>query len=670
MGAADASFGILAHVSKGESFSRLIRAFVPCFEAAGWAARFRGRGRLRYGGKSPFRDGIRKVIGHVVVLVYFGTTFAWRMFLLRLGAGIRKGPDMVWNSWGKGASVLGFASLAGLLTPALAFASESTYIVEGNVTVSLQSSQAASAAASTAALAKTGDAVLWLMLGIVAIGACAIAAMRASGKIASSSNGTCESAQVSCRGFLAVIVACTLAAALSFGQFAASAAYAAEELAGVACNGQVVVDENGKVVSSDFKISNGSAGDIRVKSIQAPESLSGWSATAPEAAIKASGEYAGAWNAKDISPEMLQQLKSNNNELALHMTATVAVAYNTVSFDTCGIDVAVDDQTVQENATATMPAEPVCSDYEFVGWYVDKDYTQAFDFSTPIASDITLYAKWSVKGYWLAAPDAQDPAASVLKPMSEIDADVAAIKNGDSATIEEYSEYLADDSVHLYTRWNGSTVDVSGKAQAANEYAEFRIIQVGNHDDEGCNITFQATHLLPEAAAMNGTDTNTGGWGATELRASMQQGGAIYESFDADFTDKILTVSKASSKGDLSADKVYSQDKFWVLCYSEYTGAGIGGTAAYEGSQYRYWANMGVSYDASKKWECLKFATRAGNNPANVEMNTLRFWERSPLMNENWTGSFCEVYCPDKVGTPAYGTTASTEIGVALAFCF
>ena len=351
-------------------------------------------------------------------------------------------------------------------------------------------------------------------------------------------------------------------------------------------------------------------------------------------------------------------------------SGTVSFTTHTVSFDTCGVDCKVDGQTVRDYACAAKPTVPANNDYEFVGWYTDKGYTQAFDFSTHITSDLTLYAKWSVKGYWLAAAGAQDPTATVLKPMSQIDSDIAAIKGGDAAVIAEYTKYLTDDSVHLYTRWNGTTIDGSGQAQEANKYAEFRILQVGNHDKEGCNITFQATHVLPEAAAMNSKQTNTGGWGATELHASMQEGGAIYKNFDAAFTDKILAVSKASSKGDMSTELAYSQNKFWVLSYSEYTGVGVEGFAVFEGSQYQHWINKEVVHSSTTTWKCLKFTTRAGNNPANLDRNMLRCWERSPMLNAHWPGSFTEIYCPETSGRPGYGTTADTEIGVILAFCF
>lgn len=572
---------------------------------------------------------------------------------------------------GASARALPLAFLTALATPALAFAGESTYTIDGTVTISLQTAQAAAKAAGTAStLAKTGDAVLWLMAGIICLGICAVVAMRASRNITHGSSSAGGAAIKSQKGLLSAMVACMLVAILCFCQFATKAAYAAEELASVSCSGTVIVDENGKITSNSLTIENGSAGAIHVNRIQAPERLSGWSAAAPETDIAAADSYSGGWTTKDLSSDLLKELKSNNGEITLPMSMTVTATTYTVSFDTCGKDCTVNPQTVQGGATATQPATPACTDYEFAGWYTDKDYSQAFDFSTPITANLTLYAKWTVKGYWLADANAQDPATSIVKTMSEVDADIAAIKAGDATVSAEYSKYLSDDSVHLYTRWLGSTTDASEEAQDANKYVEFRVLQVGNHDKEGCNVTFQATHILPESASMNSKETNTGGWGATELRASMQEGGAIYKNFDATFTDKILTVSKASSKGDMSTEPVYSENKFWLLGYSEYTGAGVQDIATFEGSQYQYWSNMGVTYNNEKSWACLKFTTRAGNNPANLQENTLRCWERSPLLSENWSGSFVEIYCPEKTGKPGYATTADAELGVILAFCF
>lgn len=65
-----------------------------------------------------------------------------------------------------------------------------------------------------------------------------------------------------------------------------------------------------------------------------------------------------------------------------------------VSFNMCGHGTAIDPQKVAPGKTATKPADPTTDDYEFGGWYTEEACTNAFDFATPITTDITLYAKW------------------------------------------------------------------------------------------------------------------------------------------------------------------------------------------------------------------------------------------------------------------------------------
>lgn len=68
-----------------------------------------------------------------------------------------------------------------------------------------------------------------------------------------------------------------------------------------------------------------------------------------------------------------------------------ATTYYNVSFDTNGGS-NVDTQEVVWNGTAIKPEDPTRSGYKFLGWYTEDD--KAFDFATPIASSVTLYAKW------------------------------------------------------------------------------------------------------------------------------------------------------------------------------------------------------------------------------------------------------------------------------------
>lgn len=563
------------------------------------------------------------------------------------------------------------AGLVAALAPSVAFAGEKVFSVEGDMVVTLQASGTAAgaaasggaAAAGAAGVPVTGDGVLWLMPIVALVGLCAVAALLGSRKAAAGARG----AHSSKHGFFSVLLACALGAALAFGQFGAGTAWAASGLDGVTCAGQVAVNEKGEVLSCGFTVTNGSAQVMTVKSVQAPEQLEDWSAAAPETAIAAGNKYAGTWSSQTLSSDLVQQLKSNNGQVTLQMSASVAVTTYTVSFDSCGVDYDFDDQVVVENGSATAPAADDCEDYELVGWYTDKDYTQAYDFSVPVSTDTTLYAKWTVKGFWMAAADAEDPTAGVLKTMSQVEADVAAIKAGDAAVMAEYNKYLSDDSVHLYACWNGSTVDENEEEMAANKYVEFRVIQVGDHDGEGCGLTFQATHLLPQAYSMNSTVTTAGGWAASELRISMQPGGAIYQSFDEAFTSKILTVSKSGTKGDLSDELQSSQDKFWLLSFSELTGIGIKKYVAYEGSQYKYWADRGVAYDG--KYDFIAIGSRANYYPADLSQGALRWWYRSPMLDSEWSGAFACTRCTRTAGFVMSGNDADQVCGVCLAFC-
>lgn len=47
-----------------------------------------------------------------------------------------------------------------------------------------------------------------------------------------------------------------------------------------------------------------------------------------------------------------------------------------------------------KGSTITKPEDPTRVDYSFDGWYTDSATTSAFDFSSVIVKDMTLYAKW------------------------------------------------------------------------------------------------------------------------------------------------------------------------------------------------------------------------------------------------------------------------------------
>lgn len=72
----------------------------------------------------------------------------------------------------------------------------------------------------------------------------------------------------------------------------------------------------------------------------------------------------------------------------------------TVKFNSNG-GTAVADQSVASGSVATKPADPTFVGYSFSGWYSDNALTTAFNFTTPITADTTLYAKWTVSNNYV-----------------------------------------------------------------------------------------------------------------------------------------------------------------------------------------------------------------------------------------------------------------------------
>jgi uncharacterized repeat protein (TIGR02543 family) len=73
-----------------------------------------------------------------------------------------------------------------------------------------------------------------------------------------------------------------------------------------------------------------------------------------------------------------------------------ALVSYTVTFHAQGGS-AVENQTIELGEKVTKPADPTRVNYDFVGWYKEETYANAWDFDTDaVTEDITLYAQWSL----------------------------------------------------------------------------------------------------------------------------------------------------------------------------------------------------------------------------------------------------------------------------------
>lgn len=72
-----------------------------------------------------------------------------------------------------------------------------------------------------------------------------------------------------------------------------------------------------------------------------------------------------------------------------------AVESWTVAFNSNGGSACDTKFVATADGKLVKPADPTRDGYTFGGWFTDEACTQAYDFSTPVTADMTLYAKWT-----------------------------------------------------------------------------------------------------------------------------------------------------------------------------------------------------------------------------------------------------------------------------------
>lgn len=77
------------------------------------------------------------------------------------------------------------------------------------------------------------------------------------------------------------------------------------------------------------------------------------------------------------------------------VTANFKTASYLVDYHANGHGTAPADVYVNHGGTAPIPTPPTADGYTFVGWYTEKECTNAYNFETPVTAALHLYAKWT-----------------------------------------------------------------------------------------------------------------------------------------------------------------------------------------------------------------------------------------------------------------------------------
>ena len=177
--------------------------------------------------------------------------------------------------------------------------------------------------------------------------------------------------------------------------------------------------------------------------------------------IKALGHVWGDWavtRQPEVGVEGVEERTCSRCGIKEARAIPALKAY-TVTFDSMGGD-EIAPQTVIEKKTVERPADPARNGFTFSGWYTDSACTQAFDFTSPVTADTTLYAGWIEKGSPITPvyTAAEGAGGSWTKGSKDAYRIVVTRNMDDASCFSHYRETLIDGAAAEVSASSGSTV--------------------------------------------------------------------------------------------------------------------------------------------------------------------------------------------------------------------
>ena len=110
-------------------------------------------------------------------------------------------------------------------------------------------------------------------------------------------------------------------------------------------------------------------------------------------------EALAAVTAKDYGSHYPTNDAGTKQNIKIEKNLTIDVKYDldnhTLTFETNGGST-IDPVTVRHGNAVARPADPTKDKYTFIGWYVDPEFTEEYDFTTVLEADKTIYAKFEL----------------------------------------------------------------------------------------------------------------------------------------------------------------------------------------------------------------------------------------------------------------------------------
>ena len=232
-----------------------------------------------------------------------------------------------------------------------------------------------------------------------------------------------------------------------------------------------------------------------------------------------------------------------------------------VDYDSNGWDV-VKSQNVISWEVINQPESPIRWGYIFGWWYSDKSLTQEFDFTTPITSNITLYAKWidnqknnGYSGGW-----------SRWWSNSEKSAEHKVAWSQEDSSVESQNDKNTENVIQSETKWseelNNTPIDSSDKSLEWQEILSSSDSSFTNEQKDAYQFAKQnwiTTKDTIQSAQMN--------WKLTRIAmAKMLSQYAINVLWKTPDTSKTIKFKDVTSKKDADYDNgVTLAYQLWIM---------------------------------------------------------------------------------------------------------
>ena len=210
---------------------------------------------------------------------------------------------------------------------------------------------------------------------------------------------------------------------------------------------------------------------------------------------------------------------------------------------------------------------------------------------------------------------------------------------------------MNNDSYHFYTLMRGSDGNYLDP-EIADNWVEFRIVNVGQLNEDGTGLTFQAVHMMPKAYKYRDSQA-AGGFNSSNVGNAMSPGGEIFDAFDVRLSAVVSEVDKLQYKG-----------SFWIPSYGELTNYNRNdyfNTKNFS-EQFQYW--RGKVLNVSDANDCLMISgTRSGSRPDSMTwFNDKSWWLRDTVYNRT------TQVCVNELGNPFSFVSQTTDLGVVPCF--